>query len=326
MKNRLRAGGPASLFVLILLISFLATFGCGGGGGGGGGGGVEYTGVTTQATVNDTNADALATGAYDGGTAGSSMTPIFGAVNQGGVNDLSRYVSLTRTLKDAISQVDVYAPEGIVEAGAIVQESGPLDGDCGGSGSYVISFNDQTGDFTGTFSFSALCSGGVTMSGSATFSGTFDEGAGEFVEFTITTSGFTAVSGADSFTLSGSITFNFQASPAIVSADLKLRDNVTEEVCWAHNYMMTVVEGSGYEDITFTGTFYHPDHGYVVVSTQIDIRIGDFDTYPSQGVLVVTGAGGSKARLTAGPIGQYQVEVDADGDDTYEDDFGLLDW
>ena len=165
------------------------------------------------------------------------------------------------------------------------------------------------------------------MSGSATFSGSFDEGAGEFVEFSITTSGFTVASGGDSFTTSGQISFNFQVSPITVYVDLRLRDNNTQEVIWARNYSLTVVDDPAFEEITFSGTFYHPVHGYVTVSTTTPFRINFGDTWPSQGVLEVTGSGGSKAILTADATFQYRVQADTDGDGFFDDyDSGWLDW
>jgi len=325
MEDRLRAGRLASLFLVILVALFLAAYGCSGGGGGGGGG-IEYTGVTTQAVIDDTNSEDLTQGAYIGGSAGSAMIGL-GAVSQSGVNDRPRYLNLAGILKNAINQVDVNAPDGIVESGAIIQESDSIIGDCGGSASYVISLNDQTGDFTGSFTFSSYCSEGVIISGSASFSGDYDDVNSEFVGFSIITSGLTVTSGGDSFTTSGNISFNFQASPATVTADVMLRDNTTGEVSWVDNYSLTVTEGPNYEDITFSGRFYHPIHGYVGVSTPTAFRIFDGDIWPSQGVLLVDGAGGAKARLTADPSFSYRVEADTDGDGDFDDyDSGLVSW
>ena len=89
---------------------------------------------------------------------------------------------------------------------------------------------------------------------------------------------------------------------------------------------MTVVEDPAFEEIDFSGTFYHPDYGYVVVSTQLRFRIDTFDIYPSQGILVVSGAGNTKARFTAVSTVSYQVEADTDGDGSYDYDYGLVDW
>ena len=71
---------------------------------------------------------------------------------------------------------------------------------------------------------------------------------------------------------------------------------------------------------------YHPDYGYGDVVTVTPFFIATGDTFPSSGQLVVTGAANSKARLTALSSTQFQVEVDADGDDIYETTVGPVDW
>ena len=99
------------------------------------------------------------------------------------------------------------------------------------------------------------------------------------------------------------------------------------EVCWANNYSMTVTDGLGYEEISFTGRFYHPDYGYVSVTTPTPFRINDGAIWPYQGVLLVTGAGGAQARLTAGAALDYRVEADTDGNGDFSDyDSGWLSW
>ena len=325
MERRSKARSLASLFLVILAISCLATFGCGGGGGGDGVSTIQYTGATTQAVVDDSNADDLTKGAYAGGTSGMMG---LGAVSQSGVTDLPRYLNLARTLKDAIIQVDVNAPAGIVESGAIIQESDSFTGDCStGPASYVININDQTGEFTGSLTFDGYCSEGVTLTGSASFAGNYDDVNGEFLVFTVSITSLTVSSGGDSFTTSGDISFNFQTSPVTVTANLLLRDNTTGEVSWANNYSITTVEGLNYEDINFSGTFYHSDYGFVDVSTTTPFRIYDGDIWPSQGVLEVSGAGGTQARLTADIPFSYRVEVDTDGDGSFDDyDSGWVSW
>ena len=324
MKGRFRTRELASLFLVILVASFLAAYGCGGGGGDGGSP-LEYTGVTTQATVDDTNSEDLTKGAYAGGSSGMMG---LGAVSQSGVSDHPRYLNLAQTLQNAIIQVDVNAPEGIVEAGAIIQASDSFTGDCStGLGSYVMNFDDQTGEFTGTLSFNGYCSEGVTLSGSATFSGTFDDVNGEFSVFTVSIASLTVSSAGDSFTTSGTISFSFQTSPTTMTADLLMRDNTTLEVFWVYNYSITTVDGLNYEEISFTGRFYHPNYGYVSISTPTPIRIYDGDMWPSQGVLVVSGAGGTGARLTADISFSYMVEADTDGDGNFDNyDSGWISW
>jgi hypothetical protein len=98
-------------FVLLLLSSVLVLTTCGGGSGGGGGntgaGGITYTGITTQATVNSTNSENLASGAYKGGAVGSAAS--LGTV-QKEVVDRPTYLDLALAIEEAIRHIDVHAP------------------------------------------------------------------------------------------------------------------------------------------------------------------------------------------------------------------------
>jgi len=162
-------------YLVFMLISFALVFSaCGGGGGGGGnggGGGITYTGITTQAAVENVNAKDLSTGAYKGGAMGTSLS--LGAVLQAGI-DRPYYVDMALILEEAISQIDLHVPFGIAQTGAIVTDSGTIPGQCGGSVQYAIQADDVTGDFSGTLTFSGYCVQGVTVTGGVNGSGKYD--------------------------------------------------------------------------------------------------------------------------------------------------------
>ena len=116
----------------------------------------------------------------------------------------------------------------------------------------------------------------------------------------------------------GNISYDFETSPVTATMDLLLQDNSTETV-YRVKYSMTIEEGPNYVEIDMSGTYYDPDDGYVVVSTEVPLLVYDGDNWPSEGVLVVIGdtglAGGSTmARLTALSSITYQVEADTQGD------------
>src|SRR5210317_1284814 len=73
------------LISILLLLSTVIVSGCGGGGGGDGGGGVNtgitYTGVTTQATIDENNAVEITLEAYEGVDTASELN-ILGAVSE----------------------------------------------------------------------------------------------------------------------------------------------------------------------------------------------------------------------------------------------------
>jgi hypothetical protein len=226
-------------------------------------------------------------------------------------------------------------PPGIVEAGAIITASDTIAGDCGGNAQYAIQYNDAIGVFSGNLTFTNYCANGSTLSGIASFSGKVDVNTKKFQSFTLSLNNITTTSGNDSFTVIGSITYSFQASSITVTMDMLLRDNRTAKVCWVSNFTMIlwVVTNvvPNYVDFQVSGRYYHPDYGYVDISTPTSFRIYSGSQWPSQGILIVEGktgtAGGStKARSTVISSTNYQVEADTNGDATYEWNSGFLTW
>ena len=93
-------------------------------------------------------------------------------------------------------------------------------------------------------------------------------------------------------------------------------------------YITEGVDGIGsYLDVEITsGKYYEPDYGYVTISTPTPFRVYDSDLWPRNGVMVVTGTGNTKVRLTAISNTQCQIDADLDGDDTYEWGPKTKDW
>ncbi len=279
--------------------------------------GIEYSGITTQAPITDVNAEGLATGAYIGGALAGSMSP--GVVSWGGGMKHPRYFNLAETLETAVVQVDVTAPTGVVAVGGIQEfAEETIPGDCGGSATYSMNLNEVTGDFLGSMEFIAFCSGSVTISGSASFSGSVDLITSEFLEFSLSFSSLTTTSDSDSFTVSGDITFNYQTSPATATMDILMPDSTSGKVYWVNNYSLTIEDTGAFVDFTVSGRFYDPDYGWVDIGTTTNFQISVGQEYPYQGVLVLDGTGGTQARLTALSSTTYEVEADTDGDGNYD--------
>ena len=73
---------------------------------------------------------------------------------------------------------------------------------------------------------------------------------------------------------------------------------------------MYITIGSNYADVNISfGFYYDPDYGYVAVETPTPFRVFDTDIWPSSGVMVATGTGNTKARLTS--ISNTQCQIDA---------------
>ncbi len=95
--------------------------------------------------------------------------------------------------------------------------------------------------------------------------------------------------------------------------------------------MYTLLPAVRYLFYWWSGRYYDPDEGYVVVSTDTPFVIYDDDDGPLQGLLVITGDTGSeggrtKAWIEALSSTTFQVKADTDGDGFYDWESGDLDW
>lgn len=306
----------------------LALAACSGGGGEGGEAGVAYTGATTQATVSDANAVALTTTAYQGGNSGGSFA-LIGVVTDpaAGVGGAAaRATTVSHVLEDAVRAAR-FSPRASpqVAVGATQSASGELDpGNCGGTASFSGTADDQTGDFRATFTFSSWCNDGVTVSGRVTASGHIDVNAEELMDLEFSFSVLTVSDGTDTFRGSGTITVSFGASESlIIDMAFASGDGTTYR---ASNLAITATPTTGGESFTVAGRVYHPVHGYVDVSTPVALVVETGQAFPSSGELVATGSNDSKARLTALSPTEFQIDVDQNGDGTYETNLGTFTW
>ncbi len=297
---------------LVLICSILFLTACGGGGGGGGvDSGVTYTGLTTPAVIVDTNAEILAEGVISGSGTGTA----FGVVSdEQEVQSNPTILDVARILSNSVTQLNI-SPSSSTLPGAIVTESGSDPCLDGGSTSFSLSIDDVTGDFNGTFNFINCVEGGTTINGNATVSGTIGASVA-VINFTFNP--ITVVSGTESYTMSGTIGTSATVSSVTITMDVRLRNNNTQMVEWVNNLTMSVIDNISFLEMTITGRYYHPEHGFVDIVTNTALQINVADQWPNVGQMTITGASGSKARLTVISNTQYTLEVDADGDDTYE--------
>jgi hypothetical protein len=294
---------------------------------------VTYTGATTAAAVTSGNAVAIASTAYQGGSSSGSLTLIGVAVGPadqsgGGLSPVPA-VAISRVLTDAVRAAHLGSTSSSpVIVGASVSVSGTLPaGTCGGTASYSGTADEVTGAINATFSFNGWCNDGVTISGSVTVSGQVDVSGPTPVLLTLNFS-FTVLTvsdGTDTFTGTGTLSLDLGAPPELLTVDMDFRDG-SGTVYRVSNFVVTVTPTGSGEDVSLSGQFYHPDYGYVDLVTTTVFSVATGDIFPSSGQLVVTGAANSKARLTALSSTQFQVEVDADGDDIYETTVGPIDW
>jgi hypothetical protein len=324
------------LTTLVVLCMSSAYIGCGGGGGsgdGGGGGGaagIEYTGLTTPATIDENNAEQLALGAYIGGDIGNVFGPA--AASQTKEINRSRILTVSEAIEKSIHQIDVVAALDSASYTAYITDTGTIFGNCGGSVSYTITINEKTGEFTGRFNFSNYCEDGVTLSGSSDVSGEVDLEWGDIISLSLSFDSLTVTVAGDSFTAKGSIAYDGLQTPLVhVDIDLLMRDNSAEKVYWANNYYLRISKGPDYIDFYMIGRYYDPDYGYADFESTTEFRVYDGEDWPSIGVLIIEGEKGlagdsTKAKLIAISAISYRVEADTDGNGTYDWDSGVLNW
>ena len=324
----------AALVAISLFLSL--TSGCGGGGGDGGvapappaPAPIVYSGITTQAMIMTANAEDLATSALGAGEFGLAS-----AAKVEGTSAYPRYLKLVDIIRGCTENIEL-TPSSQPAAGAIVPVSSTRYGNCGGSASLTGTMDDQTGNTFGTMTFSNYCSNGITMNGVVSYSGIYDLVNDEFDVFSMTTGNLGATDGVNSFAIGGTITYDYRNVPIVVSMDMMLQDGASGKVYWAEDYIINIWDYAGYTDYSMMGRGYHPDYGYVDVTTPTPFRINNTDDYPSQGVLEIvgdmgTGGGSTRARLTALTNTSYQVIADINGDGDFTDpedyDSGTLNW
>ena len=308
------------LAVTLLASSLIA---CGGGGGGSSSGSSPYTGITTAAVITSTNADNIARSSYQGGDTSTAFVGPLSASTSETLNVSTASPPKVYSIVQALKEISGKAcaqrfTAGRVAPKAVVSASGTLTDGYGGSVSYSLSVDDQTGAFTGSFSASNYHGdGGGTISGTMTVSGSYNIAADVFDSIDFTLSSVTVTDTSSSVTVSGSIVL-LNGNPATSTVTLYMTDNVTGKTDWIENFTINVTEGLGYAEATLSGTIYLHDYGFVVISTSTPFRFLAGNSYPSSGTMIVTGASNGRVKLTVNNSTSYTVDVDADGDGTYE--------
>jgi len=294
---------------------------CGGGGGGDGAAGttgITYTGITSQASLTIGNGEEIGTTAYQNGGSTQGLGTVLSStteVEQAQANNNPKTAALAKTLLGAINKIQLpTSVDAKRYSRAVVTETDSFPGECGGTASFSISVDDVSGDFSGSFTFSSYCELGDVMNGNLSFSGNININTLAFGTMTMTMTSLTVSTGNDSFTVDGSMSFNPSNSPLAITMDMKLKDNSTEQIFWTENFSLTIVEAFTYEDLSMAGRFYHPDHGYVDITTPTPFHYTGTNEFPYPGVMIATGANGSTTTLTSLSITSYQIDIDEDGD------------
>ena len=282
-----------------------------------------FIGNSSQAAITSTNAESLAGGAFAGGLSG---------VEPKGVKMSQRFNT---------DQTDVFRPlrfplvlgDGLrrIELDTILNSSGQLNvitkvdslaGSCGGELSYTLTLNRTTAKFSGNFLFADYCDAGILISGQTDVDGTYEASSGAFDTASFS---FDDLSD-DTHTLDGKISLDFTDTPIVATFSVYSTDKDSGQVYWLKNYSINLFELSDRVEIEIFGTFYHPDNGFVTLTTSEPFVIFEADDWPAAGQLLIQGDSDTKARLIAIDQVLYRIEADTDGDGIFDWNSGILYW
>jgi len=310
---------------VIILLAVIIFYGCGGGGGGGSSSGINYTGVTTQATIDENNAFDIAVEAVTANDKTSSLN-VLGAAEQKTTSQQTFLLfDISQYLQEVIYKIEVSLTT--LYIGAIQSDSGTISGGCGGNFTYNLSVNDVTGDFNGTIKFNNYCEEGIKISGNVNVSGNININTEEITYLAMTFTNIQAQDGQESIGMNGSMDFLLGYPSWQMIMSLVIKDNNLNKVYKYENVTYNYTEYSNYIEFTFTGRFYHEDYGYVTMTTLTPFRITDYDYWPSSGSAIGEGSSGTKTKLTIIDSSSFFVEADTDGDGSFTDyNSGPISW
>ncbi len=290
-------------YTFFLLLSLAAC----GGGGGGGGAPVTFTGKTSPAEINESNAENLSAQVLDVGQARG------GTLRLKTDRDLPRPGAMDALLtivgqKNSVTQNTFSAQKPV----AIPQEVEA--GSCGGQLVVNGTVDDENGDFNVNLRFEGFCESGWTFSGTVNAQG--NENSSTLV---LKVSSLTVSDGTVSTTMNGSMKASAGSlTTSTITLDVAIRDNGSGRTFLLEDYRVITTFNSSETRINISGRFYEPDEGFVEISTPQSLRILAGNRNPSSGVLEARGAGNTRMRLTALSSAEFRLDVDANEDGLFE--------
>ena len=282
-----------------------------------------FVGITSQAAISSTNAESLAGGAFAAGLTG--VEPKVSELNHGSGTtriDAFRPLRLPAVLGDCLHRIEFNRLSIIFSQSNIISESGNLEGSCGGRFSYTIKLDKISEKYKGRLSFDDYCDQGITISGKADVDGIYEVAKANFLlanfSFENLTDGY--------LSFDGELSIDFSDSPILATLTSHSRDNLTGQIYWIKNYSMNITQLAGYVEIEIFGKFYHPDFGFVNLTTTDPFVVYDKDVWPTSGQLVIQGDNHTQAQLLAVDHLRCAVEAVTQGNGVFDWDSGILNW
>ncbi len=283
----------------------------------------DFSGRNDPAVIDSANANDLAEGALSGGIT-RFKTENAGFAQKSLTKQTSVFwpLRLPLVLKDSVQKIEIAALSADPFRPAVETRSGILQGSCGGRFLYSIDFIRDTNVFDGSISFQNYCFSEITISGETGVDGTYGLGTGKF-----STSHFSFDELSDGqIALEGELSLDLRQQPLTANFSAFFKEIEAGQVYWIKDYSMNIAEFIGFTEIEIFGSFYHPEHGYVELTTLEPFIVHSEDEWPISGLLRIKGANNTQAQLS--PLNQVHlsIEADTDGDGGFDWDSGVLFW
>ena len=271
--------------VLCLCLLVFLTTACGGSGDSTNGGGISgpsYTGAVTQAAIDENNANTLALAAADGANTGNNEEQL-------------------STLFDNVLSNLQNQKAGISAQGAVA-------GNCGGSATYPDDVAQQQSPITGTISFNNFCldggeSGQLIVRGQLSFMAQVENN--QLVSMTIELNDFVLSYNGNTVTINSTVAFSQNGVLLETSTDFTGSAGQTLRV------ENLVISGNQLSGVNIeSGRIYHPDNGYVDISTTQSLMFEGCDNgKPFSGTVLLEGSGGTNAEMVFTSCSTYEICV-----------------
>lgn len=298
----------AKSFLLSLGLTLVA---CGGGGGDASSTypSISYSGNTSEATVTVDNADEFPVTFLEGSASASEANPISIATDENTSQDAQHIAMLnivTEQIKNNIMLSHTNNSSDNIASGVTQTYYGTCPTN---PGSYTDDYNATITGFTGTSTFDYFCVGdstfNLTMYGKVSYSATYNTttpGVFDTFSFNFEYLKLTINTNTESFSeeFSGAIAVTYDGDGNLPSNVT----NMTVSTTFKANgltYKIVDLQIDTASGLAINGTFYHPDHGYVDISTpagnEFTLIYGDPDKYCG-GILEMVGTDGAANSTT----------------------------
>jgi hypothetical protein len=323
------------IFPLLLLLLILVD--CGGSGGGSGSAGGEgttspYTGLTSQAKIDETNAQQLASEVYGGGGSFGSDLSMMSSISVKSQNYLSPLIDISQTIRQTFKGFTITPDEGDIEerSSTIIPNQPEIIPGKTGTLTRTININETTYEVTGSLVFDNYNPGAATtFTGQITFSGQYVKNTGKLL-LNCTFKDYGETSDLFSITLIGTATVQITDTELSMDLNTYVKDGNSGKVYWFKDTSLEITESSGSigYNVDIKGHYYNPDYGYVDFETLEPFAYSSTaDENPSLGTLELTGLAGSKADfIVVDSTSGYRIEVDNNGDGNMEWNSDIIPW